>query len=509
MSLNSALSIASGALGVIDQQLSLISHNVANASTPDFAQEVATQTSVTADGVGMGVRAGPTQRQIDTQLQASVFTGNSSVTSLQTTSTALSNIDAVLGTPGQGTDLSSLLGNLGDAFSTLLNDPSDQTQQSQVVSTAQSLASGINSLSQAYGTERQDAQNAIVSDVATLNSDLTTIGSLTTQIQNLSAQGQSTADLENQRDAAMQDATSKLGLSFLQQSNGGMIAVTGNGLTIPLNGTTAPFAAQPATIGAGASYPGTPGLAVTLNGVDVTAQLTGGSIGANITLRDSTLPTFQAELDEFSENLATRFNAQGLALFTQPDGSVPASGGTPAQQNYVGFASTIQVNPAVVATPSLVRDGTQDVAGSATGAAAFTTNPAGGPAGFSTLITRVLNNALGSQVQSGVDQPAPAATGLGPAGTLSAPYGQPTTLAAMASALVASQSGIVGDASGDLANAQSLQSTLQSKLSTGSAVSMDTEMSDMITLQNSYGANAKVITAAQSMWTALLDAVTP
>jgi flagellar hook-associated protein 1 FlgK len=36
---------------------------------------------------------------------------------------------------------------------------------------------------------------------------------------------------------------------------------------------------------------------------------------------------------------------------------------------------------------------------------------------------------------------------------------------------------------------------------------MDTEMSVMIQLQNAYGANAKVISAVQSMFTQLLNAV--
>jgi flagellar hook-associated protein 1 FlgK len=39
-------------------------------------------------------------------------------------------------------------------------------------------------------------------------------------------------------------------------------------------------------------------------------------------------------------------------------------------------------------------------------------------------------------------------------------------------------------------------------------VNMDTEMSLMITLQNAYGANAKIITAAQAMFTQLLQSVT-
>ena len=97
-----------------------------------------------------------------------------------------------------------------------------------------------------------------------------------------------------------------------------------------------------------------------LGRTDVTSQLQGGQIGANITLRDNTLPTDQAELDEFAQNLASRFDTEGLRLFTDPSGNVPSisAAPSPVQSNYVGFAGTIQLNAAVQAKPSLVRDGT-------------------------------------------------------------------------------------------------------------------------------------------------------
>jgi flagellar hook-associated protein 1 FlgK len=247
-----------------------------------------------------------------------------------------------------------------------------------------------------------------------------------------------------------------------------------------------------------------------LGGVDVTSQLQGGQIGTNIALRDSTLPTFQGELDEFSQNLASRFSAQGLTLFTDPAGAVPAGGGVPVQTGYVGFAATIQVNPAVLATPSLVRDGTTAIAGSATGASAFTPNPAGGPAGFATMIQRVLDNALGSAAQDGppsVPQPASNTTGLGASGTLSAPYTAPATLAGIASTMVAAQSQASATVTSQLGTEQGVQTTLSTQLSSADGVNMDTEMSVMIQLQNAYGANAKVISAVQSMFTQLLNAV--
>ena len=76
MTIASALSIATGGLANVNAQLALISQNVANASTPGYAEEIGTQTSVTADGKGLGVHTGPAIRDVDTALQAEVFSQN-------------------------------------------------------------------------------------------------------------------------------------------------------------------------------------------------------------------------------------------------------------------------------------------------------------------------------------------------------------------------------------------------------------------------------------------------
>ncbi len=508
MSLDGALSIATSGLGNIDRHFAVISQNVANASTPGYSREIATQESMTAAGIGMGVRTNATARQVDDALQGDLLSQNAMVGGLTTRSGALSAIDTALGAVGGGADLSSLLGGLQDAFSTLQTDPSSQTQQSAVVASAQSLASGINRLAGTYTTQRQAAQDGIVSDVATLNATLGAIGGLTKQIVALKSAGQSTADLENQRDAAVQTISSILDVKTLQQDNGNLVLVTASGLTLPTGGTgkNGPFSATQATVGPNATYPASipP---ITLGGVDVTCQLGGGTLGARVTLRDTTLPTDQAELDEFSQSLASRFDAQGLRLFSDASGAVPAAGGTPVQAGYVGFSTSIRVNPAVASSPALVRDGTQAVAGSTTGASAFTPNPSGGPAGFSALIGRVLSYALGSEVQAGVAQPAAATTGLGASGNLAAPYAAPATLAGFASALTAAQAQESGAASAALTTETGVQTSLAAKLNAASGVSVDLEMSQMIALQNAYGANAKVVESVQAMWTALLGMI--
>jgi flagellar hook-associated protein 1 len=505
--LTSALSIAAGGLANVNAQIALVSQNVANINTPGYAVEIGTQQAVTAGGQGMGVHTGPAIRQINLALQASVNQQNATVTGLKTTQTALQTIDSVLGTPGQGNDIGSLLGAVSNQFSTLLTDPSSQTQQSAVVSAATTLANGINTLSSAYTVQRQAAQDDLGSSVQTLNSTLATIGKLSDAIVSLQVSGQSTADVENQRDAAVQSLSTMLDIKAIAQPNGDLSIFTTAGLSLPTRGTTNPFSIAGGNAQPGSYYPGGGLPGIMLGGTDVTTNMNGGQIGADLALRDQTLPTSQAELDEFASGLSDRFAAQGLTLFTDPAGNVPSGGGTPVQAGYVGYAGTIQVNPAVIATPSLIRDGNVTIAGSSTGASSFTPNPTGGPAGFTTLISRVLNFSFGAQVQSGVAQPAFNTTGLGASGKLMAPFTAAPSLSAYATDMVASQSQQSGVTTANLATETALQSSLTAKVTATSGVDMDTEMSMMITLENAYAANAKIMTAIQSMFSQLLQTV--
>lgn len=503
MSLNSAISIASSSLANISHQMSVISHNVSNASTPDYAEEIGTQSALDAGGIGFGVRQGAVMREIDLQLQAETLRQNGVVAGLQAQANVLKPIDAAQGTPSQGNDLSSRLGTVQNAFITLQSDPSNAPAQTEVVKSAAALANQINTLSQSYETGRHNAQSGIEADVSSLNAALTTLSDLSDKIVNGRNAGQSVADLENQRDVAMNTMSKLVGVSFVAQPNGGLLAATDGGLALSLTNPPPQFSIATSSATGQSYYPGGGIAPILLNGQDVTTNLKGGDLGANITLRDTTLPTYQAELDEFAHTLSTRFSDQGLQLFTAPTGT--GSGVT--QSGYLGYSATIAVNPAVIANPALVRDGTTAITGSPTGASAFTPNPSGGPASFGTMVSRVLSYSFGAQVQSGVPQTAPAVSGLGPLGTLSAPFAAPGTLASFASTLVATQSGDVSHVNEQITTEQSVQTTLQAQLASSSAVNTDSELSKMVVLQNAYGATARIIAAAQSMWNDLLAAV--
>lgn len=506
MSLDSILSIAGSGISNVNHALTVIGQNVANASTTGWTREIANDESSTAGGQGMGVRITATTRATQPQLQAAVLAQSAAVAGAETRAGALTQIDAAQGTTGTGDDVASLLGAVQDRFVTLEQDPSNAAAQQQVVGAAQDFATRLNTLSGTVGAARQSAQDDAVSQVAALNTALAGIGALSNRIVTAHAAGQDTADLENQRDAAVAAVARIVPVSAATQPGGQFLLISG-GLVLPTGGGT-PFALASATTGAGVAYPGTlPG--VTLGGRDVTAQLGDGALGADMSLRDTVLPAQQAGLDQLSQTVATRFQAQGLALFTDAGGNVPVSAGPPTQLGYLGFASAIQVDPAVAGNPSLVRDGTDTIAGSAAGASAFTPNPAGGPVGSTTLIARILTYTFGTEAQAGVAQPATPTTGLGAGGTASLAYAAPASVGQFATSLVGSMSGDVAQANAMLGDAQALGTTLGAKLQTAGGVSIDTEMSTMVTLQNAYAANAKVIGAVQSMWSTLIAMVQP
>ena len=508
MGMDAALSVAIGGLANINRDLAVVSQNVSNANTPGYVREIANQHELSVAGQGMGVVSAPATRALDVQQQADLFTQNATVGGLDVRQHALASIDQVMGTPGRGDDLASLLGKVQDGFSALLARPDSQSGQAQIISAAQGFAGKLNGIGAAVSAARTQAQGAIMSDVTRLNAAVATVGTQTQQIMAARAAGISTADLENQRDVGLAQISGLIDARFLVQNNGDIKAVTPSGLSINFAPGATSFATQSATMAPSVYYPGGGVPPITMNGVDVTGQLAGsGSLGGNIDVRDNVMPGLQAGLDEVAQTISTRFQAQGLTLFTRPDGTVPAGGGAPAQSTYLGYARAITVNPAVLATPSLVRDGTSAIVGSASGASAFTPNPAGGPAGFTGLITRVIQFALGAQAQPGVAQAAPNTNGLGPQGNLVGPFSAGGSMGTMTGALVASEAQWSNSVSANAATEQAVQTSLQARLAQGSSVNIDTELSTMVQLQNAYGANARVISALQAMWAQLLQSV--
>ena len=167
-----------------------------------------------------------------------------------------------------------------------------------------------------------------------------------------------------------------------------------------------------------------------------------------------------------------------LPLFT--DGGQPITGAlTSTGSQTTGLAGTIAVNPALSASPSNL------VVYAATTASGDPTRP-------DFILNQMTNALLTYSPTAGV-------------GSQSEPYSG--TLMQYLSQVVSQQSQAANAASNLQQGQDTVLSTLQQSFNNQSGVNIDTEMSNLIALQNAYGANARVMTTIQQMMATLLQIV--
>jgi flagellar hook-associated protein 1 len=165
-----------------------------------------------------------------------------------------------------------------------------------------------------------------------------------------------------------------------------------------------------------------------------------------------------------------------LPLFT--DGSDPITGAiTASGSQTTGLAGTIEVNPALVASPSSL------VAYSPTTTAGDATRP-------NFILNQMTNAALTFSPTTGI-------------GSVQAPYSG--TLTDYMSQVASQQSQAASAATNLQQGQDTVLSTLQTSLNDQSGVNIDTQMSNLIALQNAYAANARVMTTIQEMMSTLLQ----
>ncbi len=492
MSLDIALGIARSGLLAVQRSLAQGAQNVANAETPGYTRKAVPQQSVTVGGTPAGLRTGEAQREVDAALVARLNANRAALAAAEARERLLTGVEQAHGT-AEGGSLADALSDLQAGFIALRSAPADAGKQISTLESARILAQRLNGISTAIGAARQQAQDGIVQEVAEANAALREIAALTLRIR--SAADGNTAALEDQRDSAIARLSEILEVQAIRQPGGDLLLVARGGIVLPLDPDRDVLATQEATVTPGSYYgPGGTLPGVTLNGIDITAQITGGRLGEYIMLRDRTLPRYQAEADIAAVNLAYRFAAEGLTLFAEADGTVPDPALPYAGSAQIGFAGRIRLNPEVEANPALLRDGTP---------APATPNPDG----FTELLDRVLDFTFGDSAAAGTPWPAIRTTGLGPDGSLSSPFAAPARLADYAARLTAAQTGDRAAATMAKQQAEGLRDLLETRFAQASGVDVDAEMAAMIALQNAYAANARVLSTLQSMWDSLLAAV--
>ncbi len=366
------LGAALSGLRVAQQQLSVISANIANVGTPGYTRKILPQSSQAIEGTTIGVRGDPIIRKVNLNLERDYWTQVSASSFYDTQVAYLDRIQQFHGPPDKELSIAADIARLRDSFSALADSPEDTYLQRSAVNQGVTVANKFNEFADLLTEMRNDSQDDISLAVNDINVRLQAIADLNDQIKKNISLGKTTADYEDSRDENVRIVSEYLNVSFFTRSDGVMVLQTTSGVELVADEPLELFF-DPSPIGADNYYPvSAAGLYV---GGDPDENRTsieisddehlGGKLGALLELRDAIIPRQIAQLDELAHKMALRFDAQGLRLFTGANGTIPADTapvpdppGPLTPVTYVGFASQIRVNQQVQSDNSLVQSGT-------------------------------------------------------------------------------------------------------------------------------------------------------
>ena len=397
MSLNGIASAALSALQTNSSALRVVSDNVANLNTQGYARRVVNLQAQSAGGTLTGVDIANIQRVVDQFLNAETLTAGGTSARYDTQNTVFSQINGILGQPGDSTSLTAGLTAISTALGQAALAPTASASQQSVLNSFQNIAATISNLSSSISGLRDQVDRQVASSVSTVNSLIKQIYDLNTQAKNAQVSGDNASAVLDQRDLALQSLSQLVGIRTIQQPDGSVSVMTNDGINLvgdsygqlsysagASNGSYGSIMIQDTSPQSGQAI-GQPQV--------FDPHLASGSIKGLIDMRDGTLADLGQELGNLAQSTAVAYNSQhnANAAFPPPTSLSGRNTGLVASDalNFTG-KTTIAVTDAngnLVSRVDVDFDaGTMSVDG---GAATPFTATVGG-------FTSALNSALGA-----------------------------------------------------------------------------------------------------------------
>ncbi|MFI4867191.1 MAG: flagellar hook-associated protein FlgK [Steroidobacteraceae bacterium] len=312
------LNTAVSGLMAFQQELNTTSNNIANASTAGYSRETTDLVSVPGPyigdlSIGDGVQVSSVQRVYNQTVASQVVSATSAYNQLNSLSTQAAQVDNLLGSTSNG--LSSQLQSLASALQTVANVPTSSASRQAFISQAQQLVSNLQGDDNSLQNLNLQANTQLTSDASEVTSLAQSIATLNKQIMADTSQSQQAPNsLLDQRNQLINQLATYATVTTTQQSDGSVNVYLGSGQTL----VTATTAASLTTIPN--SYdPSEDGLALTTaaGAIDVTQQISGGTLGGTLQFRSQMLDPARNSLGQIAVVLTNAVNAQNQAGLDQ------------------------------------------------------------------------------------------------------------------------------------------------------------------------------------------------
>ncbi len=342
--LNSILEIGRRSLSTSQYGLGVTSHNISNASTPGYSRQrlnVAPSASEkTSYGyLGTGINIQSIQRLRSGYIDQQIYTVNQNMGRAGQRENILRLTESFLQEPSES-GLGATMSQFFASFQDLSLHPEESANRNAVVQKASLMVGTFRRITDSIDSLKKDVLKEAESKVDRINTLVSSIAGLDQTIMSASASGSSPNDVRDQRDLQVAELSKIADIRVMEGVNGSVnVSIAGNMILSGGNSSSI-----------NASMNGAE-MELHLSGIPQKLNVTGGELGALMTLQNSTLNSYVAKLDEAASAIITNVNAihqTGYGIGTPPPTGLDFFTGTDARS--IGVNSVISGNINNVAT---------------------------------------------------------------------------------------------------------------------------------------------------------------
>lgn len=337
--LMSLLSLGSAGITAQNTGIAIATNNVANANTEGYSRQRVDLESLLASPLVGGVRSGDPDRLQNSLLAARIRTSAGSLSMSRAFSAAVLDVEQRL--TGSGPSIHEQLGALFSRIDEVSASPTDATARTATVTAADDLATGIRHRAGELEAARAEANLRIGDSAGTATELARRLADANTAISK-----SNDPVTRDERDRIANKLSELVGGSARIDRDGQMRFVLDSGGVLVDGGHAAALATTTDPVTRDAKVELVDGNVRR----DVTGGIGGGSIGADLKVRDVTIAKASAELDQLAFDVAGSFNAvhtanagldgvSGRTMFVPPTG-------------VAGAARALALDPALAADPT-------------------------------------------------------------------------------------------------------------------------------------------------------------
>ena len=339
----SLLTTGVSALNTSQSSLATTGYNISNVNTEGYNRQRVNQATLPANFegthyVGSGVTVGGIERLYDQFLAGQVRTFTSQQAQHEAFAGVAGQISSILGS--SSSSLATGLEAFFNAANGVANDPTSIAARQVLLSEGESITNRFRTLDNQLTQIDAQLDSGLAATLSEINVLSRGIAELNIAISELNrGPGGQPNDLLDQRDQLINRLSEYVSVNTIEESTGSVSVFVGNGQALVIGSRQIDLQTRQDV----STDPPRLGIAYGPNAIDITAQISGGSLGGTLQVRGDVIDSARAELNALAAGLIDNVNTiqqQGVTL----DGNVGSNffGPVPPSTSVAG-ASTLFV----------------------------------------------------------------------------------------------------------------------------------------------------------------------